>query len=89
MLGFQRRGDTFTVNPVIPKDWPGFKMRYRYERTDYHIAVENPNHCSRGVAFLELDGIALPTKTIVLRNDAESRQVRVVMGTKTPDAVDR
>lgn len=82
VLGFQRRGDTLTINPVIPKDWPGFTMRYRYQGTEYHIAVENPNQWSHGVAFVELDGVAVPTKTIALRNDAESHHVRVVMGTE-------
>ncbi|MGZ4966699.1 MAG: glycosyl hydrolase family 65 protein, partial [Chthoniobacterales bacterium] len=88
VLGFRRRGDTFTINPVIPKDWSGFKMRYRYQHTVYHVAVENPNHLSHGVSLVELDGVTVPSKTIALRNDIESHQVRVVMGTETPHAED-
>ena len=57
ILGFQRRGDTLTINPVIPKDWPGFRLRYRFENTTYRISVENPDHCSRGVILVELDGV--------------------------------
>ena len=57
VLGFQRRGDTLTMNPVIPKDWPGFTLRYRYQSTLYRIVVENPDHCSRGVTLVELDGM--------------------------------
>ncbi|HEY2713219.1 MAG TPA: glucoamylase family protein [Chthoniobacterales bacterium] len=82
VLGFQRRGDAFTINPVIPKEWSGFKMRYRYQRTEYYITVENPNHCSHGVTLVELDGVTMPSKTIALLNDADSHQVRIVMGTE-------
>ncbi len=84
ILGFQRRGDMLTINPVIPKDWPGFRLRYRFQNTIYRIAVENPDHCSRGVALVELDGVAAADKIVALRDDALPHEVRVVLGTKSP-----
>jgi cellobiose phosphorylase len=80
VFGFQRRGDKLTINPVIPKDWPGFRLRYRFQNTIYHIAVENPDHCSRGVAVVELDGVAVADKIVPLRDDARPHEVRVVLG---------
>ncbi|HEY2713044.1 MAG TPA: glucoamylase family protein, partial [Chthoniobacterales bacterium] len=82
ILGFQRRGDTLTINPVIPKDWPGFRLRYRFQDTIYRIAVENPDHCSRGVTLVELDGVPAPDKIVTLRDDALTHEVRVVLGSK-------
>jgi cyclic beta-1,2-glucan synthetase len=82
ILGFQRRGDTFTINPVIPKDWPGFRLRYRFQNNIYRITVENPDHCSRGVTVVELDGVAAADKIVRLRDDALPHEVRVVLGTK-------
>jgi cyclic beta-1,2-glucan glucanotransferase len=84
ILGFQRRGDTLTIDPVIPKDWPSFRLRYRFENTIYRISVENPDHCSRGVTLVELDGVAAGDKIVTLRNDMLSHEVRVVLGTKPP-----
>jgi cellobiose phosphorylase len=84
ILGFQRRGDTLTIDPVIPKDWPGFRLRYRFQNTVYRIAVENPEHCSRGVTLVELDGVAASDKMITLRDDALAHEVRVVLGSKPP-----
>jgi cellobiose phosphorylase len=81
ILGFQRRGDTLTIDPVIPKDWPGFRLRYRFHNTIYHIAVENPQQCSRGVTLVELDGVAAAEKIVTLRDDALPHEVRVVLGT--------
>jgi len=80
ILGFQRRGDKLTINPVIPKDWPGFRLRYRFGNTIYHIGVENPDHCSRGVALVELDGAAVADKIVTLHDDAQPHAVRVVLG---------
>ncbi len=80
IFGFQRRGDKLTINPVIPKDWPGFRLRYRFQNTIYHIAVENPDHCSRGVAVVEVDGVAVADKIVLLRDDARPHEVRVVVG---------
>jgi cyclic beta-1,2-glucan synthetase len=84
ILGFQRRGDTLTIDPVIPKDWPSFHLRYRFQNTVYRIAVENPEHCSRGVTLVELDGVASTDKVITLRDDALAHEVRVVLGSKPP-----
>ena len=84
ILGFQRRGDTLTMNPVIPKDWPGFRLRYRFKNTTYHITVENPDHCSRGVVVMELDGVSAADKTVRLSDDGLPHEVRVVLGNKPP-----
>lgn len=84
ILGFQRRGDTLTIDPVIPKDWPGFRLRYRFQNSVYRIAVENPEHCSQGVTLVELDGVASTDKVIALRDDALDHEVRVVLGVEPP-----
>ena len=84
VLGFQRRGDRLMINPVIPKDWPGFQLRYRFQNTIYRIAVENPDHCSRGVALVEVDEIAVIDKAVTLLDDGGPHEVRVVMGTERP-----
>jgi cyclic beta-1,2-glucan synthetase len=84
ILGFQRRGDTLRFNPVIPKDWPGFRLRYRFGNTSYRISVENPDHCPRGVVFVELDGVAATDQVVRLRDDALPHEVRIVLGTKPP-----
>ena len=82
ILGLQRRGNKLAINPVIPKDWPDFRLRYRYQDTLYRIAVENPDHCSRGVVLLEVDEKAIADKIVTLHNDGAPHEVRVVMGTE-------
>ena len=58
--------------------------KYRFQNTTYRITVENPDHFSRGVILLEVDGVSTADKTVWLRDDAETHEVRVVLGTKSP-----
>ena len=80
ILGFKLRGDTLTIDPVIPKAWPGFRLRYRHKSTAYDIVVENPAHVCRGVARVELDGAVQSSTAIVLRDDQQPHAIRVFLG---------
>jgi len=40
VLGFQLRGDTLSIEPVLPSDWPGFEIHYRYGTAKYEIKVQ-------------------------------------------------
>ena len=81
ILGFRLRGKTLSIDPCIPQEWPSYTIRFRYHSTVYRIAVENPQHVSRGVALIELDGKSLPlSSNIPLADDGLEHQVRVVLG---------
>ena len=80
-LGFQKRGDTLTLNPAIPPFWNGFTLRYRHGTATYVLAVENPQHVEHGVSLVEMDGVRLNDQVIPLRDDGREHAVRVVLGT--------
>jgi cyclic beta-1,2-glucan synthetase len=80
VLGLQIRGDRLRLDPVIPAAWPGFSLRYRHGETIYHVAVENPEGCEHGVAWVEMDGHRMPDGVIVLEQGLVQHQVRVRMG---------
>jgi cyclic beta-1,2-glucan synthetase len=81
VLGLQIRGDRLLLVPCIPKAWRSYRMSYQYIRTRYEITVENPNGLSHGIAAVELDGAYQPgSNSIMLQNDGQLHQVRVVMG---------
>ncbi len=81
MLGMQRRGDTLSIAPCIPREWKQYQITYRVGTTTYAITVENPNGVNRGVARIEVDGDAV--EAIRLRDDGATHRVTVVMG-RTP-----
>ena len=80
VLGFKLRGDILIIDPVIPKDWPGYHLRYRYKSTVYEIDIENPAHVSRGVTLVEYDGAPVTSKAIGLRDDKQPHTIRVRLG---------
>ncbi len=50
VLGFHLHGDTLTISPVTPADWPGFEMTYRYRSATYQIAVTTEEDDSDRIA---------------------------------------
>jgi cyclic beta-1,2-glucan synthetase len=81
MLGFRVRGTRLTVDPCIPRAWPGFSIAFRHGSTPYEIVVENPRGVSRGVSTVELDGTPLESHaSIPLVDDRKAHRIRVVLG---------
>jgi cyclic beta-1,2-glucan synthetase len=68
ILGFSVRGALLTLDPCIPKAWPGFDIDFNYRSARYQIRVENPRGVSRGA-----------TTEVVLVDDGETHKVHVVM----------
>ena len=80
ILGITRLGKTLNINPCIPKNWPEFKVDYRFGITHYKITVENPNGINHGIRQILLDGILMAGSLIPLVEDGQLHEVRVVMG---------
>ena len=40
ILGLRKQGDTLTIDPRVPTDWPAFTIRYRYGSSLYIIKYE-------------------------------------------------
>jgi cyclic beta-1,2-glucan synthetase len=69
------------INPCIPAAWPGFSATFRHGAGSYEITVVNPAGVCRGVAALELDGVALADHSgVPLTDDGKVHTVRVTMG---------
>jgi len=83
LLGFSLVADEggrfIVVDPCIPKDWPSFRMEYRYESTTYDIRVENPRGVNRGVAHVEVDGTRLEEPRVALTDDGLHHLVVVTL----------
>ncbi len=80
ILGFRIEGKHFTVDPCIPRRWPGFEMEYRDGDTLYKIRVENPRGLCRGVESVEVDGARVPAKRVCREHDGKTHEVVVRLG---------
>jgi cellobiose phosphorylase len=70
------------MDPVIPPEWDGFEIKYKYGETLYLIQINNPTHVARGVQRIELDGQPLDGFSIPLTDDGLEHQVIVSMGNR-------
>jgi cyclic beta-1,2-glucan synthetase len=75
-LGFQLRGDSLTLNPTLPGEWPGFQMTYRYRSATYEIEVSSGNAAS---AELQVDGHRMEDGRVRLVDDGAIHHVTLKM----------
>jgi len=80
VLGLKVRGDHMQLDPVIPGWWDGFHLRYRHGEAIFEIQVENPEHCERGVSWVEMDGQRMRAGVIPLDRDLAKHRILVHMG---------
>jgi cellobiose phosphorylase len=85
ILGFEKLGDRFRLDPCIPVAWPGFTLDYRYGTSSYHIDVRNHGGASQGVAAVTLDGVPTDDGWVALTNDGRQHEVAIVLGAR-PDS---
>ena len=82
MLGVRKLGNALSIDPCIPREWPGFRVDFRHGNTIYRIEVSNPHNVMRGVVRLEVDGKPLESakNTVPLLDDGVEHRVNVVLG---------
>jgi cyclic beta-1,2-glucan synthetase len=82
VLGVCLQGTKLRLTPCLPPDWPRVDIVLRHLSSRYEIVIENPQHVSRGILRLELDGIRLPEGQdyIELVDDGSTHQVQVLLG---------
>ncbi|MGI8812789.1 MAG: GH36-type glycosyl hydrolase domain-containing protein, partial [Pyrinomonadaceae bacterium] len=89
ILGFTLiGGKILQITPCIPRSWREFEMIYRRERTEYHIRVENPTGVCQGIEEMRLDGAVLEKNEIILSDDEQIHEVKIVLGSNQPASVD-
>ena len=79
LLGIRKAGESLTVDPCIPRHWPGFDATYRFGKARYDIKVDNSANVMSGVCRVELDGTIL-TGSIPLVDDGVTHEVKVTLG---------
>jgi cellobiose phosphorylase len=52
------------IDPAIPSDWDGYSVSRFFRGATYNIKIENPNHVSKGIKSLTVDGKAVEGNVI-------------------------
>jgi cyclic beta-1,2-glucan synthetase len=83
VLGLRRHGRNLLIDPCIPRSWPDFTISYRFGKTTYEIAVENPLGVCTGVLAVKADGQTITgsqKNLIPLADDGQPHRILVVLG---------
>jgi cellobiose phosphorylase len=68
------------VDPKIPSEWPGFKLRRTFRGATYAIEVANPKGFNFGVKSMEVDGKPMEGNVLPAYADGKTHEVKVVLG---------
>ncbi len=80
ILGIRPNYDGLEVDPCIPKDWEGYRVVRKFRGAIYEIVVKNPNHVSKGVKEIWVDGKRIEGKILPVFGDGKVHRVDVIMG---------
>ena len=79
ILGIRPGFSGLTVDPCIPPEWDGFTVKRQWRGASYAITVENPDHASKGVRSITVNGQSV-TGEVPIQLPGTSNTVRVVLG---------
>jgi cellobiose phosphorylase len=76
LLGIRLEGDRLRIVPVLPREWPSFKLDYRYRETLYRIEVVQSDQAT-GADKVTIDGVEQSDAGIPLLDDRREHHVVV------------
>jgi len=80
ILGVRPDFDGLRIDPCIPPSWRGFTATRSYRGATYEIEVRNPEHVSRGVREVTVDGEPVEGNLLPVFDAGTRHKVEVVLG---------
>lgn len=80
ILGIRPAFNGLLIDPCIPKKWNGFKVKRKFRGYTLNIDIKNPNHVSKGVQQIRVNGKPISGNTIPVMEKGKSYQIEVIMG---------
>lgn len=80
ILGIRPDYEHLTIDPCIPPDWDGFQVKRVLRGATYNITVKNPEHVSKGIKQITVDGVPIEGNAVPLYTDGKEHNVEVIMG---------
>jgi cellobiose phosphorylase len=80
ILGIQPDYDGLIIDPCIPDSWSAFKVTRKFRGATYKIEIQNPEHKSKGVRSVSVDGKPQDTNLIPIFGDGKEHNVTVLLG---------
>ncbi|MFD1314021.1 GH36-type glycosyl hydrolase domain-containing protein [Namhaeicola litoreus] len=79
ILGINPDYDGLEINPCIPNEWKGYKVKRKFRGANLYIDIQNPNKVSKGVKSLTVNGKQMKGNKIPVLPPGDY-QIEVMMG---------
>ena len=76
LLGLRLEGARLHLRPVLPADWPGFSLDYRFGDSLYQIHVQQSPQADNNQS-VSLDGVLQPTAEVLLLDDGQPHRIDI------------
>jgi cellobiose phosphorylase len=80
LLGIRPDFDGLCIDPCIPRSWSEYAVTRRFRGATYRIRIHNPEHVSKGVRSIEVDGEPLSGSVVPPFPLGGEHVVEVTMG---------
>ncbi len=80
ILGIRPQHGGLEIDPCIPEAWDGFTAVRRFRNATYRIDVRNPDHVSKGVRSMKVDGVSCKGNVAPVFGDGLSHTIEVILG---------
>ena len=80
ILGVQPTLAGLKIDPCIPHEMEGYRVRRVYRGAVYEIEVSNPRHVQKGVASIRVDGEEIAGQVLPAAPAGRTVRVTVTMG---------
>jgi len=80
ILGIRPDYEGLIIDPCIPEAWDGYRIEREFRGAHYQIEISNPNHVSKGIKEIILDGEAFEGTTLPIFDKGSKHIVKVIMG---------
>jgi cellobiose phosphorylase len=80
ILGIRPVLDGLLINPEIPANWSGYKVKRPFRGSVYNIEVKNPEKVSSGISNIKVDGKKILGNIIPGYHDGKNHTIEVLMG---------
>jgi cellobiose phosphorylase len=80
ILGIKPEVDGLRIDPCIPANWPGFKVRRRFRGKQLVISVRNPQRVCRGIHEIRYLNKTLTTNLIPAADLDDNMEIEVILG---------
>jgi len=80
ILGIQPQYNGLKIDPCIPKSWDGFEINRKFRGGLYKIKISNPQHVSKGIKSLIVNGKEIDGNVIPTANPGSKNIIEAVLG---------